>query len=223
MLQWENKPRRKKLGETLSGIFKRSHDLAKAQAKARFETPSTIESITKMREDLHTKLMSMEELYRDVRKDFLNYESLKQEWLVRMNAASEHLKNLDSDDPNYINMEHLFKVAKNHYEISVEGEHESRKKLDVLEASLGKIRETIEGLKAAENRYELNASLTRASEAIGEKKHDLAENEAEIVKRLAYSANALLAIKEKDLMLPETETNIKSITMEEEFKKLEGA
>lgn len=207
----------------MSGILKRSHDLAKSQAKARFETPSTIESITQMRESLQAKMRSMEAVYRGVQRDLENYTSLRQEWLVRMDAAADFLKGLPAEAPNHMTVDHLFKVAKNHYELSTEGEHETRKKIDALKVSLDKILETIEGLKAAENRYELNASLTRASQAIGEKKHDLTENEVDIVKRLAYSANALLAIKEKDLMLPETETNIKSITMEEEFKKLEGA
>lgn len=207
----------------MSSIFKRSQALAKAQAKSRFETPSSIESITQMREELIAKMTSLENLYRHVQNDHLNHTSLIAEWQVRMDASSASLAQMKAEDPNYANMEHLLKVATNHYEINVEGEHEARKKIDVLTVSLEKIRETIEGLKAAENRYELNASLARASESMGEKKQDFVAGEAEVVKRLAYSASALLAIKEKDLMLTETETNIKSITMEKDFNELEGA
>ncbi|MBC9703895.1 MAG: hypothetical protein H9W81_02510 [Enterococcus sp.] len=203
--------------------MKRSHDLAKAQAKSRFETPSTIESIIRMKEELGTKLTSLENLYRLIQKDYANYESLIKEWQIRLTAAEELFASLPKKAPNRPTVEHLAKVAKNHYEINVEGEYETRKKFEALNVSLQKIRETLEGLNSAERRYELNASLLRASEAVGERKLDFTEDEAEIVKRLAYSANALLALKEKDLMLPEVQTNIKSITMEQEFKKIEGA
>lgn len=207
----------------MSGIFKRSHDLAKAQAKSRFEAPSTIESIVQMRKQLATKQTSLETLYHRVQNEYNNHRSLMVEWKMRENAASETLANLPDGSPNHANVEHLLRVATNHYEINVEGEHETRKKLDALAVSLRKIQETVEGLRAAENRYELNASITRASEAVGERRQDFAEDEAEVVKRLAYSANALLDLKEKDLMLPEVKTNIKSITMEKDFNELEGA
>lgn len=208
----------------MSGIFKRSKNLATAQlASAGQNDPSPIESIHQMKDKLVTKKASMEALYAKTEARARNHASLIGEWGTRSKAAEDMLATLQENSYQHKDMEHLLALAKKYHDIHFEGKHEADKALAALRENLKKIHETILELQSVENRHALNSSLMRASESMGETKVLYTAQEAEEMSRIAYSAKALISLKESDLVMPEIATNAESIKMENEFKKLEGA